>query len=128
MRFQRLVEEMIAVSGGLGIPRSEMPQIPSAMLPEFFNYLNAEGINTQEQWILADALKPTQTHVDSDKIGPERANHQKPILVSRDHYIMDGHHGWASSLGNEVRCIVIDLTIEDLLSTAWEFGSLGVAA
>lgn len=124
--FRKLIEQMIQLTGGLGIPREQMPQIPSARLPEFFKFLDRSGVSYSDSTVIADDLKPTQTHVDSEKIGASRAGHAKPVLVSSDYYILDGHHGWASSLGSPIDCIIIHVPIEDLLVLAWDFETTGV--
>jgi len=121
MKFRKLVEELIAVNG-IGISREDMPQIPRAKFNDFLRYLSSYGVQYTFRKLPADSLKPSQVFIDSDKIGIERSKVNKPIVVSNDYFILDGHHGWASNYGlNVVDCMIIDLPISDLIQMAIEF-------
>jgi SPP1 gp7 family putative phage head morphogenesis protein len=84
----------------LGIPRSEMPQISGAARGALIRFLEARGIGRIEEKIQAHLLRPAQigywpgkVAAAQDHVGPDRA-----VLISRDGYILDGHHQWFARL------------------------------
>lgn len=92
--------------GGLGIPRSEMPQIKSSDMPEFIEYAKGKGVSVTTSKAKVSDLKPSQKEVNPDQVAqmPEGAL-RKPITVSNDNYVLDGHNRWARLLqldGNNV--------------------------
>lgn len=105
---------------------------------DFIGYLQAINVKVEDKMgddaPPAQDLKPTQVHGKSDKINFfsglmdegkwdwEKAKTENPVIVSRDGYILDGHHRWAAQMlgdptsGFNVR--VADLDIEPLLKVA----------
>jgi hypothetical protein len=111
----------------LGIPRAEMPQIQAEHRGAMVNFLNARGIEHQEETVPADSLKPSQTEYSPAKVqqaldftGGDRA-----ILVSQDGYVVDGHHQWlaAKQNGEDVRIIRLQAPIRQVLQQAHAFPS-----
>lgn len=106
-----------------------MPQISSEDVPEFLTWLQHQGIDWKSEAIPARQLNPTQKEFNPEKVqgmlGEPEASLAKPILVSRDDYIFDGHHRWAAlkmknpSYGMKVW--KIDLPIRELLKMATDF-------
>ena len=108
----------------LGIPRAEMPQFkgkpqpgtPAADMPLdkngevdteplFKKMLEEKGIKVVQTEVAADKLKATQSELVADKVigmmntlenDPTNASLTAPIYVSRDGYVIDGHHRWAA--------------------------------
>jgi hypothetical protein len=108
----------------LGIPREEMPQFkgkpqpgtPAADMqvdekgdvdtePLFKKMLEEKGIKVVQTEIPADKLKATQSELVGAKVvgmmgaleeNPNNPGITAPIYVSRDGYIIDGHHRWAA--------------------------------
>ena len=78
----------------LGIPRSQMPQIRSDLMPEFIKWLESQGHKVTREAIPISKLKLTQADIDIHKvIGMIHNNvRSKPVIVSKDSYITDGHH------------------------------------
>jgi hypothetical protein len=83
----------------LGIKREDMPQIPTAEREAFLASLPAtnKAVNLDPR-----KLNPVQAQIDGHKTalflkqsmaGTDRF---RPPLVSRDGYVIDGHHNWAS--------------------------------
>lgn len=147
-----------------GIKRIEMPQLggepvpgsPADKLdrtkhnpkevdggPAFVKHLQEAGFDTKTVDIPAYELKASQSELGGTQVGsmmndpkfqPEGNNN--PIYVSRDGYIIDGHHRWAATVGRDMidgklgdlkmRAVVIDAPITELLPIAeyWsqEFG------
>jgi hypothetical protein len=114
-------------TGTLGIPRAEMPQIKAEHRGAMVNFLNARGIEHQEETVPASSLKPTQAEYIPAKVekalgfeGGDRA-----ILVSQDNHIVDGQHQAlaAEQKGEDVRIIRLNAPIRKVLAEALNFPS-----
>tara|TARA_B110000902_G_scaffold59756_1_gene70222 strand:+ start:2092 stop:5484 length:3393 start_codon:yes stop_codon:yes gene_type:complete len=102
MKINDFITELkmeIPMDGNMGIPRSKMPQIKSKDYPEFVDYLAANGATFSKESVPARSLTPVQNEFSKD--GVMRAMQKelsgvgdKPLIVSSDNYIMDGHHRW----------------------------------
>jgi hypothetical protein len=149
----------------LGVPREEMPQFkgkpqpgsPASKMkvdaggevdtePLFKKMLAKKGIKTYNTEIPSDALKATQSELVGAKVaGMTKALEQNPthpgitapIYVSRDGYVIDGHHRWAAvtsmaiSQGKpaNMKVIVIDDDARNIIPMANKFAQeIGVAA
>ncbi|QZE12048.1 PLxRFG protein [Klebsiella phage vB_KpnP_ZX1] len=113
-------------SGTLGIPRAEMPQVKAEHRGPMVNFLAARGITHREGMVPADTLKPTQAEFSPERVARAReSNSDRSILVSSDGYVLDGHHQWlaAREKGDNVKAIVLDAPIRDLLPLVHEFPS-----
>ena len=152
-------------SGNAGIPREEMPQFkgkptpgsPASKMaldasgevdtePMFKKMLKEKGIKTAETEIPSDALKATQSELVGSKVAgmakalekdPNNPGITAPIYVSRDGFVIDGHHRWAavtsaaiaSGKPANMKVIVIDMDIKDAIPMANNFAEeIGVAA
>jgi hypothetical protein len=110
----------------VGMPRVEMPQFagtvdpgsPAAALlpkgsppdaevdlaPEFIKSMKDQGVGVQEETVPASSLRSTQEQLDGVKVASivTRAEAGKlpsqPIFVTKDNYILDGHHRWAAEI------------------------------
>lgn len=107
-----------------GIPRIEMPQFSGTPVPgspadsmqrnkrgrvdvtdAFLAHLEANGIGVEEKDVPASFLKATQAEMNGSKIGGMmRAMSagtltESPVFVTRDGYVIDGHHRWAAKVG-----------------------------
>ena len=108
----------------LGIPREEMPQFkgkpqpgtPAANMPVdengdvdteplFKKMLEDKGIKVVQTQVPADKLKATQSELVGAKVvgmmgaleeNPNNEGITAPIYVSRDGFVIDGHHRWAA--------------------------------
>jgi hypothetical protein len=94
----------------LGIPRSEMPQIDARRVPVFVAMLRDRGVVVRSGRLPVGDLRATQREISSKKVegmvssarsGDDAFLTKVPVIVSSDHYIMDGHHRWAA-------CVVLD--------------------
>jgi predicted ABC-type ATPase len=121
---------------GMGIARKDMPQIDASRRPEFLNDLKAQGINMTEEDIDPKTLKPIQKEISGSRSGAiyERYRQagaipdQQRILISKDGYVIDGHHTWAASVafaldndGAKLPVYRLDVNGKDALdaSLAW---------
>jgi len=112
----------------LGIPRSKMPQIKSTKVPDFIKWLKSQGIRVSRGVVPAAKLYATQKEINNSKVqklaeDPSNRKHlEKPVIVSKDNYLMDGHHRWLALLTQEpdvmMAVVKVDLKIRDLLDLA----------
>ena len=150
----------------LGIPRDEMPQFkgnaqPGSRAasmdadasgevdtePVFREMLQQKGIKTLQTEVPADKLKATQKDLVGAKVVgmmgalEKDPNHPKitaPIYVSRDGYVIDGHHRWAAIVAYNaahpdaqipMKTTVLDMDIKDAIPMANKFAEdMGIAA
>ncbi len=114
------------------IPRASMPQIPSARIDEFKDWMQREGVKITTEKVKASSLQKTQEEINQAAVDKNAAemlqpNHSpkldKPVLVSRDGYILDGHHTWAARAKNNDDILIdrFDMPIKDLLENAEVF-------
>jgi hypothetical protein len=150
----------------LGIPRDEMPQFKGTAQPGsraagmdadasgevdtepvFREMLAQKGIKTLQTEVPADKLKATQKDLVGAKVVgmmgalEKDPNHPKitaPIYVSRDGYVIDGHHRWAAVVAYnaanpdkqiQMKTTVLDMDIKDAIPMANKFAEdMGIAA
>lgn len=151
-----------------GIPRKRMPQLKGVPTPgswadtelqknekgevdgekEFMNYLKDKGVDIREAVLPATTLKATQTELVGPKVvgmynalkkNPKHPGITAPIFVSKDGYVLDGHHRWAAMVSYDIadgvkepikmRTIVVDMNIEDLVKETNDYAEMiGIAS
>jgi ribosomal protein S18 acetylase RimI-like enzyme len=92
---------------GMGIARKDMPQIPSERRGEFLADLAKEGVSVDEESIDPKTLKPIQKEVSSSRSGAIYNRYKEQggipqeqrILISKDGFVIDGHHTWGAAVG-----------------------------
>jgi 2'-5' RNA ligase len=133
-----------------GLPRVVMPQLGGAPVegtmaarlprddkggvdagPEFIDHLKRAGISAKTEMVSAASLMASQ----SELVGWKVAKHvikakytPKTIFVSRDNYVIDGHHAWAAQVARDakdgqlgdlqMRVVRVDLPITEALHRA----------
>ncbi len=112
-------------SGSLEIPRAEMPQISGDDFTEFKDFAKAKGVEIKPEQVQAKTLKPTQRSYNPEHSAqlPEAAL-DKPLTVSSDNRVLDGHNRLVRLLENGERTVTINrlpLTAEKALSLMKEF-------
>jgi hypothetical protein len=89
----------------IGIPRVKMPQLDAKQTKEFRQYLKDKGYKIEKTEDLASHLRATQSELNGAKVAHNAEkilnNPGKPVrlIVSKDNYILDGHHRWAAQIG-----------------------------
>ena len=91
---------------GMGVARKDMPQIDADRRPEFLSDLAKDGITVKEEDIDPKSLKPIQKEISGSRSGAIYNKYreageipdQQRILISKDGYVVDGHHTWAASV------------------------------
>ena len=118
-----LKEELVPFSAFL-IARMSMPQIKD--VADFKSYLDNIGIDTEDMYGTVEVFKPTQFDYDQNKvdriISSDMKNH-KPIIVSQDYFVLDGHHRYYAALQSEspINILYVNLPINKLLKMAYEY-------
>jgi predicted ABC-type ATPase len=95
----------------LGIDRSKMPQVSgttpdgvyhpsSELMPEFMKGLQKQGVKVTHENVPSWSVRPTQTTGDSRVVrgiaeSVKSGEETKPVIISRDNRVIDGHHTWA---------------------------------
>jgi hypothetical protein len=90
-----------ALSGKMS--RDKMPQIPKAKQNEFDSFLLSHGVTSKLSAVVPGSLTPTQREFNQSKVDAMRENgsyRTKPIKVSADGKIIDGHHSWQAAVQN----------------------------
>jgi hypothetical protein len=128
-RFSTFIQEKIEIPNkkDLGFKRKEMPQVEGKNVPKFLDFLRSEGVKYKEKSVDSKSLRPTQSQFNKDKIQSMidsiDTKKQHPIMVSKDGYVIDGHHRWLAhyNLGRKMPVIEIDLNINDALDKMHDF-------
>lgn len=113
---------------------------------EFLAYLKTQGVKiTRGEKMAPTEMNATQNQLEADKVAgmawslysnPETQspthNLRQPLIVSKDGYVLDGHHRWAAIVTydvmrgqkelSEIPVIKIDMGIEDLVDVSNKFG------
>lgn len=111
-----------------GIARGDMPQVKSSDYDELLSFLKDKGIRMKRDKVKAKSLKATQRNFNQDKITKAAQNYTtlskaKPIIVSSDNYIIDGHHRWlgAVNVGGDINIYKANVKVDELLNAVREF-------
>ena len=107
----------------LDIDRKDMPQIKSSDVQDFLKYLKKNNVSTEKKLVDPSDLKATQGQFHKEKIKDlmnaiEAGKLKKePILVSKDNYVIDGHHRWLAfnNLGRDITIYRVNMNAEDLI-------------
>lgn len=130
MNFETINEDTIKyISKSLGVSRSKMPQINSKDITDFVKYLKDKGVSVSPSVIDVSKVGMTQKDINVDKVkdllGVEKSNLAKPVIISKDNYILDGHHRVVALYNIDknfkLKTIKVDLGIKDLLSVSNQF-------
>ena len=117
----------------VGIPREEMPQIKSTDMQNFVQWLKTDKqVDSKSTEMMVDDLNPTQKKINTNKVkgmlakkSIEELANSKPILVTADNFLVDGHHRWFALYINDpkntISSIRVDLPLEEFLSVASEY-------
>jgi hypothetical protein len=118
-------------SGTLGIPREQMPQVPTIAHGGLVRHLNAQGIEHETTTVDPNTLKPTQDEFSPEKVAQAKeATGDRAVIVSNDGHIIDGHHQVlaAQEEGKDVKAIVLDAPINEALEAVKNSPSATTAA
>lgn len=145
-----------------GIPRKKMPQFSGEPTPgspadskpknkkgevdgtdDFIKHMEGLGVKVEEKEVLASTLRASQNELVGEKVAGMMTNEGfdpagEAIFVSRDGYVIDGHHRWAAQVGRDLEdgnigdlplsVRVVDMDISEVLEEANRFAQeFGIA-
>jgi len=118
----------------LDVPRSEMPQIKSTDMKDFREWLSHfQQVKTSEELVNVNSIKPTQGEINVEKVDGmlnaktiEELSTSKPVLITKDNFLIDGHHRWFAlrvdnEKKNKILAVRADLPIKEFLNLAHEY-------
>lgn len=97
-----------------GYDRSELPQVPH----------DKEGfvidqLNLKHRRVFARDIKPAQKHILKSKVIDkiDTGQHKRKYIVSKDWYLVDGHHSWATLIPDNESMDIYqsDMNIDELI-------------
>jgi len=121
--------------GDLGIPRKYMPQFNNYDEINHFTSFIKEAYNIKSALTSRKAidLHPSQGEISRKRIDEMIAkklyNHTAivPLVISKDNYIVDGHHRWAvyrfRKPKTKIPVVLIKASIKDILGIAVAWGA-----
>ena len=128
--MEKLSYNLLQHYKNLGIPRRAMPQLRGDSVSDFLKKLRGDGVRADKTTSAPSDLKPTQRHIDSEKVDGFKGDvNSKHIVVARDGHILDGHHRWAKAMiedRDKMKVIKIDMPIKKLIREANEFDKVAV--
>jgi len=124
-----IYEAIVDTFQNLGILRKDMPQIESDDVDKYLEYLTQSGIKYQSGKYPIYKLKLTQRDINLDKVDKlstvSKSNLSKPIIISKDNYILDGHHRvlalYSMNEKESIPTIMVNLSIRELLKVTHQF-------
>jgi hypothetical protein len=98
--------------GGTPIPGSRADKLPKVRggevdgTDDFIKHMNGLDVAVKRKTVSASQLKATQSELVGAKVAGMMNNTDfdpanAPIFVSRDGYVIDGHHRWATQIGRD---------------------------
>jgi len=131
-KMPQLRSKPVAGSKADALPRNQWGEVEGADL--FEAHLEKElGIGVESKKVRASSLKATQTDMKGTQVAqmmsdPKFKPDAEEIWVTRDGYILDGHHRWAATVGKDlsdgtlgdldVKVRMIDAPISEVLQIA----------
>ena len=125
---------IINLDFGMGLSRMELPQIKSTDVPEFIDWLDEKGVDSVRTSMEVGELTPIQKEINLEKTDSMAMKHEqgeidlstgKPVMVSSDEHLVDGHHRWYAlrelNPNNRLDVVMIDAPILDLISLMKQF-------
>ena len=112
----------IELGGSLNIPREEMPQLGNHT-DDYLQWLKREkGIGSSRETVAPSSLKPSQGTVNTHLMG-ENPGGDPPVIISKDSYILNGHHRWYKALMQDkpLEAIRVDTPMKSLLEVSHEY-------
>lgn len=131
-------EKLLAKQNAKRKAEGKDPKTEVDATKEFIAHMEKAGIKVGKPTTMrADKLKATQRNMQGEKVGgmmgaKDKSFLKEPIFVSRDGYVVDGHHRWAANLGLDMKdgklgnnyrqnVVVLDAPISRILKEANKF-------
>jgi len=115
--------------GNLKIPRRNMPQVDSKHFTHLLKWLKSQGVSVRQSKAQGIKLKPIQKEINIQAVEQLMKTNdpklRKPFLITKDGFILDGHHRWLALLQSDRKIIVdaiqINLKVKDALRILREY-------
>lgn len=132
-RFKSFIREFDIVVPSkrdtMDIQRKDMPQIKSKDLKDFFVFLKKNSVKTIKKSVDPTKLKATQSQFDKGKIKKaiddisSGSMPDKPIMVSKDGYVIDGHHRWLAfyNMNKKIDVFEANVNAKELINLMKEY-------
>jgi 5'(3')-deoxyribonucleotidase len=103
----------VPVDKKFNMPRSKMPQVHIDDYPEFFDYLSNAGAVFSKEKVSPKTLKPVQGEFAEKGVikSIKKLKLEKPVIVSSDNYIIDGHHRWLAALNVNQKVLIYRVSL-----------------
>ena len=105
-----------------------MPQVRSQDYDGLIKHLKKNNVGIKKIKVPAKSLKPIQKEFNKDKVVGAIAKiktlgQAKPLIVSKDNYIIDGHHRWlaAKNVGLDIDIMKADVKVRELLKHVYTY-------
>lgn len=129
-------------SSSIGIDRKDMPQIYEEYMDKYIDFLEEQGVDYKMEYeVEVGKLKPTQENISIPRIkkiltrlengyytdtqGAKLNPLSRRLIATKDGYILDGHHRWATLLflspKNKMDVLRINANIKDLVELSKNF-------
>lgn len=116
---------VVSLPGSLRIPRNKLPQIKIDYIHHYLHWMKKRGIGHDKETVSAKSLKPIQKTIQKDKIERLEEKHHsanlpgRRVIISKDSYILDGHHRWYEALqtGEPLKVVRMHENMDQLLET-----------
>lgn len=110
----------------LGVPRRHMPQIDEKHYEDLFKYIYRNGGKITKEKVDPANLMSTQSEFSDKGVEAAMTNGKmnKPIIISSDNYVLDGHHRWLAAKNAKIHDITafkINLPAKEGLSLLINF-------
>ena len=127
-------EEVIHLDYGLGLSRAELPQVKSTDMKEFRSWMEEQGVESFETKMEVGELNPIQKEINTDKTDSMKMKHEagtidlisgKPIMVTMDEHLIDGHHRWYAlrelDPQTEMETINFNISVQEFLQLVKQY-------
>lgn len=127
-------EEVIHLDYGLGLARAELPQVKSTDMKEFRSWMEEQGVESFETKMEVGELNPIQKEINTDKTDSMKMKHEagtidlisgKPIMVTMDEHLIDGHHRWYAlrelDPQTEMETINFNISVQEFLQLVKQY-------
>ena len=115
----RDTNEIVKIKNSLGYNREQLPQLRSHYKDAFLDKLKSDGAEIHYYMINPNELQPSQKEINFQKIRTmtEEVALENNVVVSKDLFIIDGHHRWYYHRKNNksVPVMQIDLPFTKLI-------------
>jgi predicted kinase len=115
---------------GLNIARASLPQVKSTDVPDYLHWLKAhKHLTSTRTEMPVMSLYPTQGNFNTTKIkalmGQDQEHLRKPLIISGDHYVIDGHHRWIALMNLNpqatIPVVMVHAKVLDLIAATQEY-------